>query len=121
MLYALRMSPKADPDLVHSATELMQATSRNLIAATGVLYLAWHMISTLTWPERIGRGVWLVTPVVALTFITAYWLLPRRPLASQAAWQIGLAATITLAVYVFQQPEIAFFYALLPLMAVVTV
>jgi signal transduction histidine kinase/CheY-like chemotaxis protein len=34
---------------------------------------------------------------------------------------MGLATAITLAVYVFQRQEMAFFYALLPLMAVVTV
>ncbi len=121
MLYALRMSPKADPDLVRSATELMQSTSRNLIAVTGVLYLAWHMISTLTWPDRTGRDVWLITPVVALTCALAYWLLSKQPLAAQAVWQIGLAAAITLAIYLFRRPEIAFFYTLLPLIAVVTV
>jgi signal transduction histidine kinase/CheY-like chemotaxis protein len=121
MLYGLRMSPKADIDFVRSATELMQSTSRNLIAATGAVYLAWHMVATLIWPDRFGWSIWLITPVVALTCILAYWLLSKRPLASQAVWQIGLAAAITLAVYVFKQPEIAFFYALLPLMAVVTV
>jgi signal transduction histidine kinase/CheY-like chemotaxis protein len=114
------MSPKTDADFVRSASELMQSTSRNLIAATAAVYLAWHMVATLTWPDRIGWSIWLITPVIALTCVLAYWLLSKQPLASQAVWQIGLATAITLAVYVFRQSEIAFFYALLPLMAVVT-
>lgn len=121
MLYDLRMFSRADPDFARSAAELMQSTARNLITAIGVLYLAWHMVATLVWPAQLGQGTWLVTPVVALTFALTCWLLPRRPLASQAVWQVGLAAAITMAVYVFGRPEIAFFYPLLPFMAMVTV
>lgn len=121
MWYGLRMSPRADPDLVRSATELLQSTTRHIILTTGGAYLLWHLVATVSWPQKLGRSAWLITPVVALTFALCLWLLPKRLLAAQAVWQIGLAATIALAIYVFRQPEIAFFYALLPLMAIVTV
>jgi signal transduction histidine kinase/CheY-like chemotaxis protein len=42
-------------------------------------------------------------------------------LGAQVVWQIGLAASTTLAIGAFQQPIIAFLFAFLPLMAVVTV
>jgi len=119
MWYTLRKSPDVDPDFVRSATDLLRSTSRNLILVTGGVYLAWHVVATLTWPQTMGPSVWLITPVVALVCALAYWLLPRQFLAAQAIWQVGLAAAITMAVYVFQRPQIAFFYALLPLMAVV--
>lgn len=118
MWYGLRHS-QVDPELVRSTAELLQSTSRSLIVTTGVIYMAWHLVTTVIWPDTMGRSVWLVTPVVILVFALSLWLLPRRLWASQAIWVIGMAAVITLAIYVFQQPYIAFFYALLPLMAVV--
>ena len=121
MWYGLRVSPKTDPDFVRSATELLQSTSRYLIVTIGGVYLAWHLVATVTWPDTIGWNVWLITPLVALTFALSLWLLPKHLLAAQAAWQVGLAASIALAVIMFRQPLIAFFYTLLPLMAVVTV
>lgn len=121
MWYTLNKSPQADPEFVRSATELLRSTSRHLIFTTGGVYLAWHLVATVTWPDTIGENIWLITPVVAVTFALSLWLLPRQLLAAQAAWQAGLAAAITLAITMFQQPQVAFCYALLPLMAVVTV
>ncbi len=120
MWYGLCKSSEVDPEFVRSVTELLRSTSRNLILATGCVYLAWHLVATVTWPGTIGRNVWPITLIVALTFALSLWLLPKRLLAAQAVWQIGIATAITLAIYVFQQPQIAFLYALLPLMAVVT-
>jgi len=120
MWYGLRMSPEADLDFVRSVTELLQSTLRNLILATGGVYLAWHLVATVTWPEKLGWNAWLITPVIILTCALSLRLLPNYLLTAQAIWQIGLTAAITLAMYVFQRQEIAFFYALLPLMAVVT-
>lgn len=121
MWYGLRISPKADPDFVISATELLRSTQRHIIATTGVAYLLWHLIATVTWPAKFGQSAWSITPVVALTFALSLWLLSKHLLAAQAVWQAGLAAAITLAIGVFQQPEIAFFYVVLPLIAVVAV
>jgi signal transduction histidine kinase/CheY-like chemotaxis protein len=121
MWYTLRISPEIDPDFTSSAIELLQSTSRTLILATGIAYWIWHLVSTGLWPIGVGGNVLLVTPLVALTCFLALRLLPRHYLAAQVVWQIGIAAAITLALYLFQRPEIAFLYALLPLMAVVTV
>lgn len=121
MWYGLRRSPEPDSEFVRSAGELLHSTSRHLILTTGAIYLVWHLVSTVTWPDTIGEKVWLLTPVVALTVALSLWLLPKRLLAAQAVWQAGLAAVITLAAYLFRQPQVAFFYTLLPLMAVVTV
>ncbi len=121
MWYRLHMSPEVDSGFVSSVTELLQSTSRHIFFATGSVYLAWHLAATVTWPNTLGRSIWLVTPIVALTFVLSLYLLPRQLVAAQAVWQIGLATATTLAVCIFQQWEVAFFYTLLPLMAVVTV
>ncbi len=121
MWYKLHTSPNTNREFVRSATELLQSTSRHIILTTGIVYLAWHLVATVTWPSTVGVNVWLVTLVVALTLALSLRLLPRNLLAAQAVWQLGLASAITLAVYVFQRQEMAFFYTLLPLMAVVTV
>jgi len=121
MWYGLRKSPEAESEFVHSATELLQSTSRHLILTTGGVYLAWHLVATVTWPDTLGRPTWLITPVVVLTVALSLWLLSRQLLAAQAVWQAGLTVAITLGVYLFRQPQVAFLYALLPLMAVVTV
>jgi signal transduction histidine kinase/CheY-like chemotaxis protein len=121
MWYRLHMSPETDPDFVRSATELLQSTSRHIILTTGCVYLVWHLVAIVTWPNKMGWDAWLVTLAIALTFALSLRLLPRQLVVAQAVWQMGLAGAITLAVYVFQRHEIAFFYTLLPLMAVVTV
>jgi signal transduction histidine kinase/CheY-like chemotaxis protein len=120
MLQAWRVSSRTDPDLSSSVRELLQSTSRDLFLITGGIYLCWHLVSTIIWPERLGSAVWLITPIVTLTFILALWALPRHFVAAQFAWQFGLAIAITLAVHLFQRPEIGFLYAILPLISVVT-
>jgi signal transduction histidine kinase/CheY-like chemotaxis protein len=62
-----------------------------------------------------------VTFAVVLASACALWLLPKRFLVAQVVWQVGLAASILLAIDLFQRPEIATLYALLPLMAAATV
>lgn len=121
MWYGLHASPKADPDFVRSATELLESTSRHLILATGSVYLVWHFVALVILPKERGWDVFLITLVVILTWFLAYRLLPRQLLVAQVMWQLGIAGAITLAIHVFKQPEIAFFYALLPLVAAVTV
>ena len=121
MWFTLRLSPKADADFVSSATDLLQSMCRTLILVIGGLYLAWHLGSVATWPNQMSWQMWLTTLAVAPALVVSLCLLPRRFLAAQLVWHVGLAAAITLAIHAFQQPTIGFLYGLLPLMAVVTV
>jgi signal transduction histidine kinase/ActR/RegA family two-component response regulator len=120
MWYTLRTSPGADVDFVSSTMELVQGTSRTLFLSAGGVFLA-CLIATGFWPNQIATTVWLLAPILVVTWLIAYNLLPRRFLAAHVVWHLGLAATIMLAVYVTQIPEVAFTCALLPLMAVVTI
>jgi signal transduction histidine kinase/CheY-like chemotaxis protein len=99
----------------------MQTTSRNLIVATGITYMAWYLVATIIWPEELSWNVMLVTPPIVVACVVAIRLLPMHPLSARIVWQVGLGGAITLAVVRFQQPMVGFFYALLPLMAAVTV
>ncbi|MCL6430823.1 MAG: hybrid sensor histidine kinase/response regulator [Anaerolineae bacterium] len=120
MWQMLRESPGRHDDFTRSATELLQSTFRQIVLITGALCVAWQLVAALTWPETIGLRGWLSGVTVALALALALWLLPRTLLAAQVVWQAGLAMAITLAALSYRQPEIAFLYALLPLMAAVT-
>lgn len=121
MLYNLRISSRADPAFADAIAELLQSTSRTLMLAVGCIYMLWTLaVTVLLFQRPVGLLAWRIMPVVLLTLPLALWLLPRRLAAAQAVWQSGLAVTITLAIYTFQQPQIAFFYALLPLMTTVS-
>jgi signal transduction histidine kinase/CheY-like chemotaxis protein len=117
----LRISPQANSDFVSSARELLQSTSRHLILIAGGTYVAWYFLGTTESPSNIVVGFSVVTLIVALTSALSLWLLPRRLLAAQVAWQLGATVAIMQAVHVSQRPEVAFVLALLPLMASVTV
>ncbi len=120
MWQMLRKSPGRDDEFTRSATELLQSTFRQIVLITGALCVAWQLVAALTWPETIGLRGWLSGVAVALALALALWLLPKTLLAAQVVWQAGLAMAITLAALSYRQPEIAFLYALLPLMAAVT-
>jgi signal transduction histidine kinase len=120
MWYTLRRSPKADPDFASSANELLQSTSRNLILATSGVYLIWQLLVADELPGQLGPAFVPITAVIVLTCVLSLRLLRKWLLAAQAVWQVGVAAAITLTICLFRHPEIAFLYALLPLMAVVT-
>jgi len=121
MWHTLHISRRAHPDFVSSATELLQSTFRSLVFLIGGVYLAWFFLATEGLPWELVLGFFPITAVVVLTCVLSLWLLSKWLLAAQAVWQVGLVVFITLAVYVSQQPEVAFLYALLPLVAVVTV
>jgi signal transduction histidine kinase/CheY-like chemotaxis protein len=120
MYYGLRMSPEANPDLISSVTELLQSTWRSLILVTGGVYLAWFFLGTWNL-ERLALNLLPVTGIVFFTSAFSLWLLSKRLVAAQVVWQLGIAAAITLTAHVSRQPEVAFCYILLPLMAAVTV
>ncbi|MGQ9682057.1 MAG: ATP-binding protein [Anaerolineae bacterium] len=113
MWYFLRASPAGDGDFGSSATELLQSTSRTFVLCLGGIYFAWHVAATVAHPATLGPPVWYTTFVVAPALILTLLLLPRRLVAALVICQIGLAAAITLSLYLFQQPAIAFLYVIL--------
>ncbi|MCL5996288.1 MAG: hybrid sensor histidine kinase/response regulator [Chloroflexi bacterium] len=121
MWQALHLSRQTNADFVTSAEELGRRTSARLIIAVGFLYLVWHLVATLWWPGGIGWTVWFISPLVVGTCALSWRLLRQRYLLAQGVWQIGLILSITLALLLFQQSRIAYLYALMPLMVVISV
>ena len=116
----LGVTPKADPNVSSSVIEMLRSTSRGLILITGVVCQVWQILVVASQPKSLSLNY----PIVLIIFLTsalALWLLSKQYLLAQAVWQLGLVAAIALAVNVFREPTFAFFYALLPLVAVATV
>ncbi|MBN1221416.1 MAG: hybrid sensor histidine kinase/response regulator [Anaerolineae bacterium] len=122
MWHLTHMSPEARVAFASGTTELLQSTLRNLILITGGFYLTWYyMVFGGNSPVDIYRKFFPITVVLMVTCGLSLWLLSKQLLAADIVWVVGLAVSITLAVYVSQQPEVMFLYALLPLMAVIIV
>jgi len=103
-----------------SLTELKQSTLHNLILATGGAFLLYCFTAPLGKPQLIIPIVFTIGPFVILTCALSLWLVSRHLLAAQVIWHLGLAGDILISLAITRRPEMAFFLALLPFMAVVT-
>jgi len=98
--------------------ELSTQTARRLMIAVTALYLLFHIVATARWPLSLSGITWLVTLVVVGSGLCGFALLGRAQQGGLLLWLSGLAAAITLALLLFQRTEVAFFFALLPLLAI---
>ena len=114
-------SPDAGADLATETKDLVRSAFRNLILLTDGLYLTWYVVVAGTGLVKLSPAFFFIAVTLLLTGGLALWLLPRRLLAAQVAWQVGLVVAITLGLYVSRRPEVVFLYALLPFIAVLTV
>ena len=121
MEYTRPISPEARADFASAVTELVQSTSRGLILLTGSVYLIWYFATLVTGPGKLNPGFFVVSVVITITCALSLWLLSRWLKVALTVWQAGVVAAVLLAVYASQRPEVTFFYALLPLVAVITV
>ncbi len=101
--------------------ELVRSATRRLILTIGTLWIGWHFLAPLTRPFSILDNVWATSAVVLGTSLLAYRLLGRYLLFAQTCWLVGLATGLTMAIYYFEQYELAFLYTLIPLIAIVIV
>ncbi len=97
--------------------ELLQSTSRKVIYTTGGIYLVWHFIATLLWPDTFSPSLWIITLMMLLTFTATIQLLTRYFLAAQIIWFSGMIGAILIAYHNYDRPETLLLLALLPLMA----
>ena len=120
MWHALRLSSRAIPASTDPAGELVLSTSRRLIVTVAAVYLCWHVVATVTWPQALGWRAWILALAVALVTFVPLALLKRQPGAGLLVWLGGLTGLVSLALALFGRPEIASLYVLIPLVAVVT-
>ncbi len=121
MWYLLIAARRKDPEFKTSAEDLFLSTTRLLILAMLLAYCVWHVVATQVWPERFGGSLWFVAFCFLPACGVALWLSRRHVLASSVVWLLGLAASITVALYVFRDGDVAFLYAFLPLLSVVLI
>lgn len=110
-----------NPPQDHSAfAELTLSTARSLIYTVGGLYLVWHVIATLGFPQTFNPSLWVIsTSMLALVLLSSH-LLERRYLLSQVFWLTGLGAAVLGAFFLYDRPEILFLLMILPLISIVT-
>ncbi len=112
---------KMDNGLVDSITDLLQSALQTVIFFIGLIFVIWaFFVFVVLFPASIEDEVLIITPVLMLTCFVTWWLVPKYLLLAQIVWQAGLMITISLALILLKIPEISFFYALLPLMAMIT-
>lgn len=97
--------------------ELLRSNSRTAIITTGAVYLVFHFIATLFWPEMFSPSLWFVSTIVFTTIVISLALLNRVFLLAQVTWFGGLVTAVIFAFNTYQQPWILLFLALVPLMA----
>jgi signal transduction histidine kinase/CheY-like chemotaxis protein len=117
----LGRTSKDDPEWASMAASLIESKLRKFIITTMALYVIWYIAANLT-------NLWVTVPTITVVVLAtglpsfvALWLLPSRRMAAQIIWLAGVALSITLALYLFQMPEFAFLYALLPFLATAAV
>jgi signal transduction histidine kinase/CheY-like chemotaxis protein len=118
MLLSARLTAQSDPQFKSSVDELTQSTSRLLIFALGGLCIVGLFVSGISTAEVV-RIIWLIGLAGICLLLCALWLLPRVYLLAQFMFYLALIGMITLGLHSFQIPEIALFYAFIPLLAVV--
>jgi signal transduction histidine kinase/CheY-like chemotaxis protein len=120
MWYAMSSGSRRMAPYAAQARELSQVTMRWVVASCGVLGWVTLILFILARPHeytvRLAPAMGLCLGISLL----AYWLVDRQLWLAQAAWQLGMCATVTAAAQVFGRPEIILTLAFLPLMAVVT-
>ncbi len=73
---------EGDSEFARSVAELLRSTARHTIYATGLLYLTFHLVATVTWPEMLGWKVWAIVPLFVTTIVlgTVYLIFMRPAL-----------------------------------------
>ena len=101
--------------------DLMRPTARNLVLTVAGLYLIWHMISTLGYPQTFSPSVWSISIYMLGLVLITLRLIEHHYIFSQVTWLIGLVGAILLSFSIYQWPEILLLVITLPLIAVVTI
>ncbi len=114
------------PWLKHISTEdsdfpeLAKTNARKLIYTVGGLYLGWHMVATLGFPQIFNPSIWIISiGMLGLVWMSLFFL-ERNFLLSQVIWFVGLSVAVLLAFYLYRQPAVLFLLMILPLNAVTT-
>ncbi len=103
-----------------SSKELLISTAQYTVFSSFSVYMLFHFVASLFFPEIFSPKLWICTGIMLFTFLISLWLIKRVYFLALFIWLVGLFATILAAYIVFSRPEILFFLAILPIQAIVT-
>ncbi len=111
-------------NLSQKDTELhdqMRSTARNLVFTIAGLYLIWHMIATLGYPQVFSPSLWSISLLMLVLVLITLRLIEGHYLLSQVIWLVGLVGAILLAFSIYQWTQILLLLIALPLVTLVTI
>jgi signal transduction histidine kinase/CheY-like chemotaxis protein len=121
MWHVARITSGPRSDLATNLDALLRSTVRNVMVLSGTfLLLCAIILSGNAAPDLMVRLLGLAL-LVLLIFIASHRLSARHYVLSQALWQGVLLVSLVTATWLLQEPQIALFAGLLPLLAVVTI
>ena len=120
MWHGIRLPARTDVGFVTSATDLLQSTSKQLFLLVAGVCVLWYFLGVVALPDRVIMKLFPIAVLIVWVSICAVRLLSWSTLAAQVIWQVGLAAAVTLGMYVSRRSEVGFLYTLLPLIAAVS-
>jgi signal transduction histidine kinase/CheY-like chemotaxis protein len=103
-----------------SSKELLLSTSQYVVFSTGAVYLLFHFIASLFYPDVFSPRLWICTSIMLVTFLLTLFLMKRVYILAQTIWLLGITITVMSAYHIFGRAEILFLLSVLPLMAIVT-
>ena len=106
------------PQHAELANDLLMSSFQKLVLTTTVASGAWVLILALSRAGAISLEILPIGAAIALMYGLVTPLISKNLKLAQIAWLILLAFNITLAWFQFRSSEVAYLYALLPLMAV---
>ena len=121
MAQFLQALPKMDDGTQELLQEISRSTTQIATIILGLVFLGALYLMGAAQPARYLNPVMLVMLALGITIALTLRLLDRRQRLAQAIWLVGLLVSITLAVGLLRQGEIALLYALLPLLAAISI
>jgi signal transduction histidine kinase/CheY-like chemotaxis protein len=100
--------------------DLSQSVTRSTTYGLGGLLLFWAYLLAASRPVEFLGPVMLLSLIVIASGSLSIYLMEKRLLLAQIIWLAGMWVSVTLSVHLLGQPELAFFYVLLPLIAMIT-
>lgn len=96
--------------------ELLQSVAQKVMGTTLGVYLVWHIVATLSWPQIFSPSLYLITLCMAVIGLLAFKLLKNYYFLAQLVWNIGLLVMIVLAYHFYDRSEILLLLCFLPIM-----
>jgi signal transduction histidine kinase/CheY-like chemotaxis protein len=100
-----------------SLSELVKDIARSLTLAVAGIYLIALLVTVFRADERFTINVWVIFVPAALLFFLTLRLLQSHFYLAQVVWLGTVTAAILIEAYLFQQPELLLFLAMVPFSA----